>query len=70
MKSGMEQRAEMVLAEPPHLVADVTLYPTSDGGAKLTKLPGWGCLCCESKNSYITGEDGISRLFGHDGWPS
>jgi hypothetical protein len=65
----MEQRAEEVLSQPPHLVANLTLYSTEEGGAKWAKMPGWGCLCCESKNSYVKGEDGVSRLFGHDGWP-
>lgn len=69
MKSGLEQPAEAVLAHVPHLIADVTFYPTDEGGAAQIKLPGWGCLCFESKDSHIKGEDGRSYLFGHDGWP-
>jgi hypothetical protein len=44
----------------PHLVADVVLYATGDGGARLTKHLGWGCLCSPSKSN-----DGT--LF-HDAW--
>ena len=69
MKSGLDQRAEMVMSRPPDLIAEVVFYSTEEGGAKLTKLPGWGCLCCESKDSFITGEDGKRYRFGHDGWP-
>ena len=69
MKSGLDQRAEMVMSRPPDLVAEVVLYTTELGGASLTKLPGWGCMCCESKDSFITGEDGKKYRFGYDGWP-
>jgi len=69
MKSGIEQRAAAVLSARPHLIADVKLYPTEEGGAKQAKLPGWGCLCCTSKNASVVGKDGVSRLFGYDGWP-
>jgi len=41
-------------------VADVYLYPTGEGGKKLTVLPGWGCPCSWSKPS--------DSLF-YDGWP-
>ena len=69
MKSGLDQRAEMVMSRPPDLFADVVLYTMEEGGASFTKLPGWGCMCCESKNSFITREDGRRYRFGHDGWP-
>ena len=69
MKSGLEQRAEKILATPPHLIADVTLYATAEGGAMLVKHPGWGCLCCRSKTDYVATECSQRALFGYDGWP-
>jgi hypothetical protein len=69
MKGGIEERAALILSKRPHLVADVRLYPTNEGGARLPKSPGWGCLCCDSKSSFITHGDGKSYRFGHDGWP-
>lgn len=42
------------------LVADVTLYPTIDGGRLTAALPGWGCPCMVQKES---------PLIGWDAWP-
>lgn len=44
-------RAESLRKMSPHLLADVYLYPTSEGGKKLSVLPGWGCLCSPSKSA-------------------
>ena len=44
----------------PQLIADLTLYPTSEGGKKLTIQPGYGCPCLVSK---------VEPLVGYDGWP-
>lgn len=44
-------RAESLRKMSPHLVADVYLYPISEGGKKLTVLPGWGCPCSPSKSA-------------------
>lgn len=53
-------RAEALLAMPPQLIADVTLYPTAEGGKKLAAQPGWGCPCAVSKSP---------PLIGYDAWP-
>jgi hypothetical protein len=52
------------LAEPwramsPQLTADVTLYPTAQGGRKYVAQLGWGCLCLVSK---------LEPLIGWDAW--
>src|SRR5258708_38767242 len=52
-------RAEALRLMAPQLVADVYLYPTADGGKKLTVHPGWGCPCSCSK----------SLDAAYDGWP-
>ena len=44
----------------PQLIADLTLYPTSEGGKKLTIQLGYGCPCLVSKEA---------PLVGYDGWP-
>jgi len=53
-------RAEALRQMSPHLVADVYLYPTAEGGKNLTVQPGWGCPCSCSKST--------DALF-YDGWP-
>lgn len=52
-------RAEALRAMSPRLIADVTLYPTDEGGRKLAAQPGWGCPCCCSKTPTSC----------YDGWP-
>jgi hypothetical protein len=44
----------------PQLFAELTLYPTSEGGRGTTAFPGWGCPCCILKGEPI---------LGYDGWP-
>jgi len=56
----LRTRAEALLEKSPHLVADMYLYPTAEGGKKLTVQPGWGCLCSSSKST-----DALLC----DGWP-
>jgi hypothetical protein len=53
-------RVEALRQMSPHLVADVYLYPTAEGGKNLTVQPGWGCPCSCSKSS--------DAVF-YDGWP-
>jgi len=55
-----QTRAEALRRMSPHLVADVYLYPTADGGKQLTVQPGWGCPCACSKSS--------DTVF-YDAWP-
>jgi hypothetical protein len=54
------ERAQQLRSMSPQVVADVTLYPTSEGGRKSTAFPGWGCPCCVSK---------MDPIIGYDGWP-
>ena len=56
----MSTRAEALRTMAPQLIADLTLYPTSEGGKKLTIQPGYGCPCLVSK---------VEPLVGYDGWP-
>lgn len=55
-------RPEAIQALSPQLIADVTLYPTADGGKKLIAQPGWGCPCCCTKSSPVVGYDGWPQL--------
>ena len=57
---GGRTRAEALRQMSPHLIADVFLYPTAEGGKRLTVQPGWGCPCSCSKSP--------DALF-YDGWP-
>ena len=47
---------------PPQLIADVTLYPTAEGGKKLVAQLGWGCPCMVSKSPRLLGYDGCPLL--------
>lgn len=53
-------RAESLRRMSPHLVADLYLYPTAEGGRKSAVLPGWGCPCSCYKST--------DAIF-YDGWP-
>ena len=53
-------RAEALRQMSPHLVADVYLYSTAEGGKKLTVQPCWGCPCSCSKSA--------DAVF-YDAWP-
>ena len=52
--------ADSLRTSLPQLIADVTLYSTSEGGKKIPAQPGWGCPCCLSK---------LPPHIGWDGWP-
>jgi hypothetical protein len=43
--------AESLAQMSPHLVAEVYLYATDEGGKRLTVQPGWGCYCSCSKSA-------------------
>jgi hypothetical protein len=60
MQGPPKTRAEALLNMTPQLVADVWLYPTIDGGKKLTAQPGWGCPCSSEKSR--------NSVF-YDAWP-
>ncbi len=42
---SLNDRAIALAKMTPHLMADVTLLSTSEGGKTKTALPGWGCPC-------------------------
>ena len=50
---------EALRSKSAQLIADVTLYPTDEGGKQLAVQPGWGCPCCCSKSATNC----------YDGWP-
>jgi hypothetical protein len=56
----MPTRAEALRAMKPQLIANLTLYPTAEGGKRLTIHPGYGCPCAVSN---------AAPLVGYDGWP-
>ena len=53
-------RAEVLRSKEPHLIADVALWSTEDGGRTIPALPGWGCPLMVSKEK---------PLIGWDAWP-
>jgi hypothetical protein len=53
-----KSRAETLRTMSPQLTADVRLYATADGGRKTPAHPGWGCPCCCSTSTPVTGWDG------------
>ncbi len=57
---SLESRAKRINATPPHLIADVVLYPASEGGRNTLALPGWGCPCMGSQ---------VQPFVGYDAWP-
>jgi hypothetical protein len=59
MRRGLGSRAEQLRTLSPQLVADVTMYPPTEG-RKSRAFLGWGCPCCLSKEKPIV---------GYDGWP-
>ncbi|KTF69641.1 hypothetical protein ATB93_07950 [Sphingomonas sp. WG] len=46
----------------PHLVADIWLYETANGGRAGPALPGFGCLLIVSKEQPISGWDSLLLL--------
>jgi hypothetical protein len=55
-----EDRANWLAKMSPHLVADVELFSTEDGGKTFPAVPGWGCPCLPSDKP---------PLVGFDAWP-
>jgi len=62
----MPKRAEALRAMEPQLIADLTLYPTSEGGKKLTIQLGYGCPCLVS-TIRSEPDDGDPRGRAHPG---
>lgn len=60
--TGIASRYQRIRVIPPHIVADVVTYPTSDGERRTAAIAGWGCPCCVSKNQPIVGYDGFPLL--------
>jgi len=62
-EAGQEQqmsRSEFLKSVTPHLIADVRMFNTTDGGRKGPAYAGWGCPCMTSK---------APPLVGYDAWP-
>lgn len=57
-------RAEWLRSKPPQLIANVTLYPSTEGGKNLNAQPGWGCPCFCTKSITVSGWDGRPLLDG------
>jgi hypothetical protein len=50
-------REEHLRTATPHFIADVTLYPTNQGGRTRLARLGWGCPCMLTKEKPLTGWD-------------
>jgi hypothetical protein len=50
-------RAEHLRTQAPQLIADVYLYPSSQGGRQSPASLGWGCPCCLTKEPPFEGWD-------------
>jgi hypothetical protein len=59
---AFEQRAEALKRLQPHLIVDLHLYATADGGRKQAVPPGWGCLCFGDRQRTAGGWDGNPML--------
>lgn len=55
-------RADFLTRVEPHLVADVLMYATEDGGRATAALPGWSCPCVVSLERPLVGWDGLPML--------
>jgi hypothetical protein len=60
MAKPHKTRADALREMAPQLFADVVLYPTNEGGKRITVRPGWGCPCACSNSA--------DAIF-YDGWP-
>lgn len=57
-----ESRAAKINAKTPDLVAEVTLYPSSESGRSSALKPGHGCPCFGQKNTEQPGWDAWMQL--------
>ncbi|MEC7291390.1 MAG: hypothetical protein VXW22_15005, partial [Pseudomonadota bacterium] len=57
-----ESRAAKINAKTPDLVAEVTLYPSSESGRSSVLKPGYGCPCFVQKNTEQPGWDAWMQL--------
>jgi hypothetical protein len=62
MTEPFKTRAESLRDKSPHLVADVFLYPTAEGGKECAAQPGWGCPCSSTKSTDVVFWDGWPLL--------
>jgi hypothetical protein len=58
-------RAAFLRTQKPHLVAEVRMFDTADGGRKGPAYPGWGYPCMLSTAEPLIGYDAL--LFLDDG---
>ena len=55
-------RVEFQRTAFPHLLADVTMYATGNGGRASPAYPGWSCPCMVSQAEPLMGWDAIPLL--------
>ncbi len=55
-------RADFLRTAKQHLMADVRMYTTEEGGRKGPAFPGWGCPCMVSQMQPFVGRDGFPIL--------
>jgi hypothetical protein len=55
-------RQEFLRTATPHLIAEVRMYATTEGGRKMAALPGWGCPCMVSLTEPLVGYDALPIL--------
>jgi hypothetical protein len=55
-------RADFSRTQRPHLIAEVRMFDTADGGRKGPAYPGWGCPCMLSKAEPLIGYDALPFL--------
>lgn len=52
---GLEQRSETLKRLKSHLIVDLHMYATVDGGRKQPIRPGWGCPCFADRKATTDG---------------
>ncbi|MNS85494.1 hypothetical protein D3C86_1446660 [compost metagenome] len=57
-------REDFLRNAEPHLIADVRMYATADGGRKTPAHLGWGCPCMVSLEEPLEGWDAWPILLG------
>lgn len=57
----MPGHADKLRTKQPELIADLSLYPTEQGGRHRPVRLGWGCPCVVDRS--------LEEVEGWDGWP-
>lgn len=59
---SLEERFRTFVANPPHLRALLTLYPTEKSSRTIGIVPGWMCPCVVNKTEIPDASDGAPIL--------